>query len=222
MYDDIEEGPRERMRRIGIDALNDGELLAALLGTGVRREPVALMAARVLHECGGLMRLATLGLGGLEQIPGLGPTKASRIVAAIEIGRRIAARPMRRGKRLISSSAVDAALRPRLGAMEAERFIAIALDAKQRPIAELEIARGGLSVCPVSLGDVFRNLLREAAAAVIFVHNHPSGDPIPSRADIDLTARLRQVGSEICGITVLDHVVVASEGYVSLADRGWV
>lgn len=213
------EGPRERMRAVGSEGLSDAELLAILLGTGARREPVGVLASRLLHEVGGIAALSRVGAGALEQIAGLGPGKASRIVAAVELGRRVVTRPLPRGARVGSSRDVDAAMRPRLAAADVEHFIAIALDAKNRPIGEIEIARGGLSACPVSPADVFRALLREAAAGVVFVHNHPSGEPSPSADDVALTERLRRAG-ELIGVRVLDHLVIGREGYFSFLDAG--
>ncbi|MEQ8723759.1 MAG: DNA repair protein RadC [Sandaracinaceae bacterium] len=213
------EGPRERMRVVGTERLSDAELLALLLGTGARAEPVSVLASRILHELGGIAGLRRIGAGALEQLAGVGPTKASRIVAAIELGRRVATRPLPRGERIGSSRDVDAALRPRLADADAERFVAIALDAKNRPVAEVEVARGGLSACPVSPSDVFRSLIKEAAAGVVFVHNHPSGEPSPSAEDVELTERLRAAG-ELLGVRVLDHVIIGREGYFSFLDAG--
>lgn len=219
MSDDRLDGPRERLSRVGLAAMSDEELLALLLGTGRPGEGVGPMALRLLNEAGGLRGLARLGLGGLAQMTGLGLAKASRIQAAIEVGRRLASEPLRRRQPLSSSRAVVQALRSRLAAETREHLLAIALDAKNRPIAELSIAVGGLSACVVQPTDVFRALLREAAASVILVHNHPSGDPEPSAEDIALTDRLCQAG-ELLGIAVLDHIVIAREGYFSFLDAG--
>ena len=219
MEEAMTEGPRERMRAVGTEGLSDAELLAILLGTGARREPVGVLASRLLHEVGGIAALSRVGTGALEQIAGLGPGKASRIVAAVELGRRVVTRPLPRGARIGSSRDVDAAMRPRLAGADVEHFVAIALDAKNRPIGEIEIARGGLSACPVSPADVFRALLREAAAGVVFVHNHPSGEPSPSADDVALTERLRRAG-ELLGVRVLDHLIIGREGYFSFLDAG--
>ena len=214
-------GPRERLRAVGQARLSDAELLAVLLGTGQRGEPVTVSATRILHELGGLDGLKKVGPGALEQVAGLGPTKAGRIVAAFELGQRVLARPLRRRDRLSSSRDVDAAYRPRLADCEVELFLAIALDAKHRPIREIEVGRGGLTHCPVAPADVFRAVLREAAAGVILVHNHPSGEPTPSSEDVQLTERLRAAGA-LLGIEVLDHLIIGREGYFSFLDAGLI
>jgi len=214
-------GPRERLAQVGQRRLADAELVAILLGTGTSAEPVTVLAARLLVEAGGLDGLARLGPGGLERISGLGPSKAARLVAAVELGRRVVTRPLSRRARLASSKDVDAAFRARLADLDQECFWAIALDAKSRPIRELEIARGGLSSCPVAPADVFRALVREAAASVIILHNHPSGEPTPSADDVALTERLARAG-ELLGIRLVDHVVIGREGYFSFLDAGLI
>lgn len=212
-------GPRERLVEQGAEALSAEDLVAILLGSGSAAEPVSVLAARMLHELGGLEGLERKGPRELVAIRGLGPSKACRLAAAVELGRRVSSRPMTRGGQLLSSADVDAALRPRLAASRIEEFLAIPLDAKNRPTGELRVAMGGRSSCPVDPAEVFRRLLREAASGVIFVHNHPSGEPSPSPEDIALTARLVEAG-ELLGIRVLDHIIVASEGYFSFLDAG--
>jgi DNA repair protein RadC len=212
-------GPRERLTEVGADGLSDEELVALVLGTGSRREPVHLAAARIVGELGGLSGLEQRGVGALLTLSGLGEGKATRLLAAVELGRRVTAKPLARGARITSSRDVDAALRPRLAREASELFLAIPLDAKNRPVGELCIAKGGLSSCPVAPSDVFRALLREAAAGVIFVHNHPSGEPTPSPDDIALTERLAKAG-DLLGVRVLDHLIIGEEGYFSFLDAG--
>ncbi|MDH5491988.1 MAG: DNA repair protein RadC [Myxococcales bacterium] len=212
-------GARERIGKVGLNALSDQELLTLLLGTGGPGEGVQALAARLLMEAGGLVGLSRLGPGALQAISGLGLGKAGRILAAQELGRRMLSRPLASNHRLSSSRAVDEAFRPRLALAEREHFIAIPLDAKNRPIGELHVATGGLSACPVSPADVFRLLLREAAAAVVLLHNHPSGDPSPSPEDRVLTERLERAGA-LLGVPILDHVIIAREGYFSFLDHG--
>jgi DNA repair protein RadC len=212
-------GPRERLAQAGSECLSEAELLALLLGTGSREETVTVLAARLLMGGGGLAGLSRMGRGELLRLHGLGEGKASRLLAAIEIGRRVASQPLHRGRRITSSADVYEALGPRLAGSEVERFLAIPLDARNRPLGEIVIAVGGLVQCPVAPADVYRALLREAASGVIFAHNHPSGEPTPSQDDIALTERLALAG-ELLGVRVLDHVIVARSGYFSFRDRG--
>jgi DNA repair protein RadC len=213
------EGPRERLRREGKAALSDEELVALLLGTGTAGEPVAILAARLLGAVGGLAGLARSGIGALAALGGVGESKAARLVAALELGRRVHQRPWSPGPRIETSRDVDELLRARLAEAEVEHFVALALDAKNRVTAELRIAVGGLSACPVAPADVFRALLREAAAGVVFAHNHPSGDATPSADDLALTDRLVRAGA-LLGVRVLDHVIIARGGYFSFVDAG--
>lgn len=212
-------GPRERLLRVGPEGLADAELMALLLGTGGRDLPVEELATRALSRAGGLQGLERMGARRLASMRGVGLGKACRVVAALELGRRVVCSPLEPGAKLTSSREVDAAVRPRLARSEVEQFLAIPLDAKNRAMGELRLAMGGLSSCPVAPADVFRALIREAAAGVVFVHNHPSGEPSPSPEDVALTERLRQAG-ELLGVRVVDHVIVGREGYFSFLDTG--
>jgi DNA repair protein RadC len=212
-------GPRERLAETGAESLGDADLVALLLGTGQRGEPVAVAAARLLVDLGGLRKLGDATFGALAHRSGIGPSKASRLVAAAELGRRIVAAPLIPGEKLSSSREVDAVFRPRLAPAGVEHFLAVALNAKQRTIGAVRVSTGSLTACPVAPADVYRALLREAAAGVIFVHNHPSGNPQPSPEDMVLTDRLARAGA-LLGIQVLDHVIIGHEGYFSFADEG--
>ena len=150
---------------------------------------------------------------------GIGASKASRLVGAVELGKRCLTRPLAKGKPLLNSRDVDAALRPRLAREPIEHFIALPLDARNRPVAEIRVARGGVTGCGVQPADVFRGLIRCGAVSVILVHNHPSGNPEPSDDDIALTRRLVWAGAAI-GILVLDHVIIGDEGFYSFVDAG--
>lgn len=211
-----QEGPRERLAAVGAQQLSDAELLALLLGWPSSEVPAALLA-----NLGGLRGLAQADAHELQETAhGIGAVKAAVIQAALELGRRaIGERPVR-GARLASASDVWAHMRARLSLLPVEEFWSLSLDVRHRVISDRCVARGSLTGVDVHPRDVFRPLIRESAAAVIFCHNHPSSDPSPSRQDVELTTRLREVG-DLCGITVLDHVVVAADGYVSLSERGW-
>jgi DNA repair protein RadC len=189
------------------------ELLAIILGCGSSR------ATAVLTAAGGLRGLASAREADLCTI-GIRPERARFIRSAIELGRRTVGDAPQVGKRLGSACEVWQHLQARLSGLPVEEFWVIALDVRHRVIFDECCARGSLTGVEVHPRDVFRPLIRVGAAAVIFCHNHPSGDPTPSRQDLDLTMRLRDVG-EMCGIAVLDHVVVAANGFESLAQRLW-
>lgn len=212
-------GPRERLAAVGASALSPEELVAILLGTGSRNQHVMALAARVIQCIGGVAGLSQSRVGELAEVPGMGVTKASRLVAAIELGRRAFEMPLRADGPIRSSAEVAAALGPRLVHEDVEQLIAILLDARSRPRSETVIARGGMAACPVHPADAFRAAIREAASGIVFVHNHPSGDPSPSPEDIDLTERFVQAGA-LLGIRVLDHVIVARTGHFSFLDAG--
>ena len=212
-------GPRERLMLRGECALSDEELLAVLLGTGSVGEPVRVVAARLLYDLGGPSGLRRAGIATLSRQPGVGPIKACRIRAALELGARAQARPLAPRDPIRSSKDVHAALGPRLASAEREHFYALALDAKHRPLAEILLAIGGLTACGVAPSDLFRAVLREPAAALVLVHNHPSGDPAPSEEDVVLTRKLVAAGS-LLGLAVVDHVIIGRDGYFSFTDAG--
>jgi DNA repair protein RadC len=188
-------------------------LVADVFGTATER------AGELLASLGGLEALAFASEPDLVALA-ISRNRARLVRAAFELARQsIGARPQI-GKRLAGASDVWMHMRARLSGAPVEEFWAIAMDVRHRVVMDAMIARGSLTGVEVHPRDVFRALIKAGAAAVIFSHNHPSGDPAPSRADIDLTARLREVG-EMCGIPVLDHVIVGAGGYVSLAERGW-
>jgi len=212
-------GPRERLALHGEAALSDAELVAVILGTGSATESVHVIAARLLGDAGGVVGLASWGVDRLSSARGIGPSKACRLRAAIELGKRVATKPLSRGVAITSSRDVDAAVRARLRDSTREHFVAIVLDARNRPLAEIDVAVGGLTACAFTPADVFREVLRWPAAAVIFVHNHPSGDVTPSAEDIAITERLRSAG-RLIGVDVLDHLIIGEHGYFSFLDRG--
>lgn len=212
-------GPREKLESHGSHQLSDGELVAILLGTGTRGRPAAALAEQLLCQLGGLHGLLQAGMSQLASLSGVGTGKAARISAALELGRRANAQPLWRGSRLSSSEDVYRAFGPLLCHAKHEELWAVALDVRQRVISRFLLARGGLSACPVTASDVFRPLIRDAASAAILIHNHPSGAADPSTDDLALTERLAGVG-QLLGIAVLDHVIVAADGYFSCLDAG--
>jgi DNA repair protein RadC len=215
----LQHGPREKLAARGAESLSDGELVAVLLGTGTRAEPVPALAEKLLLRAGGLHGLARAGARELASLAGVGASKAARICAALELGRRATSMPLPAGVRLTSSHEVFQVFGPQLAQLSHEELWAVALDARQRVLTRVLLSRGGVSGCALQPADVFRPLVREAASAVILVHNHPSGVCEPSAEDLGFTERLARVG-ELLGIFLLDHVIVSREGYFSCLDTG--
>jgi DNA repair protein RadC len=212
-------GPRERLVMMGIDTLADSELLVLLLGSGNATEPVEVLATRILHEHGGLEGLVHAGAGELATRRGLGVAKGARIAAAVELGRRIGLASERiASTRLPDCRAVDAWARTRLAALDHEELWVLALDGNNGLRAARCVARGGLHGMYVASRDPLRAVLREGASAFILVHNHPSGDPTPSAEDISFTASL-SAAADVVATPLLDHVVVARKGFVSMLER---
>jgi DNA repair protein RadC len=215
-----EDRPRERLRGKGATALCDAELVALLLGTGGAGENALESSQRILREVGGLDRLAAAGLGSLRGVTGLGEAKAARILAAVELGLRVVERRSDVPRCAFRcSEEIWEAYRARLGALPQEVFVVVGLNNRNEALREEVVAKGTLSECLVSPREVFRPMIAEAAARVVAVHNHPSGDPEPSPQDVALTRRLAEAG-ELIGIPLLDHVVIGRRGYASLRDMG--
>jgi DNA repair protein RadC len=212
------EGPRERLELSGAEALSETELLALVLGTGHRAGGDATaMAARLLARFGSVQRIVVASAAELASIPGVGRARAATLTALGEISRRLAATRLERGVQIRSPRDVHAHFGPLLAAEKKERFYAILLDSKNRVLGNLRISEGSLGASLVHPREAFRPAIRESAAAVIFLHNHPSGDPLPSAEDRQITGRLREAG-ELLGIPMLDHVIVGGEEYYSFAD----
>lgn len=210
--------PRERLLALGAGPLSDAELLVLLLGTGARGRPVREVAEQLLASRG-LAALAQAAPGELAAIPGIGPAKAAALLAAFELGRRLAATPLERGARFGSPEDVHRHFHPRLRDAPAEQFHIVLLDARHRVLRSVLASQGTLTASLVHPREVFRPALRESAAALVLVHNHPSGDPTPSREDREITRRLARAGT-LLGVPVLDHVIVADRGYTSLREQG--
>ncbi len=209
---------RERLARYGPQVLDDADLVALLLSTGSHRDSVQTLSAKLLAQYGGLGGLSRATCADLSRLAGVGCAKASRLIAACELGRRAEEAGAECGSRIQSSADVFS-FASRLRTAEVEHFVAFGLDAKHRLLGEFLVGLGGIAACPVTPADAFRGLVRNAAKAVIFAHNHPSGDPEPSPEDVDLTGTLYESG-RLLGIEVLDHVIIADQSYFSFLDHG--
>ena len=209
--------PVSRLRTCGAAASSDDELLAVVVSAGGAG---ADAAASLLSRFGALDRIFSAGTAELASVGSVDAAGVVRIKAVAEIARRISSRTLSRGENISSSALVHAHFAPLLAGEKRESFHVLMLDSKNRMLAKRRVSEGSLGASLVHPREAFRPAIREAAAAVIFVHNHPSGDPSPSGEDRDVTARLRDAGA-LLGIPVLDHVIVAGGGYYSFADRGW-
>jgi DNA repair protein RadC len=215
----VDERPRERMARGGAAALSDAEIVALLIEPGTRGRSSLDIARELVSE--GLLALARQ-----EWIPGkpvgsLGPSRVARIGAALELGRRIAAASATSSEPIRDSTEVAPRLIARYAHRVQETLGGVYLDGRNRIVSEREIFVGSLTSANVAPRDVFRLALQDHAASVIVFHNHPSGDPSPSPQDLVFTRQLVDSGRTL-GVNVLDHLVVASSGFVSFRQRGWM
>lgn len=202
----------------GASVLSDAELLASVFDAAGRVADG--VAERLLSRFSTLRAVFHAGRAELCDACAPGEEPGAMIPAIAEIARRISSEPLERAVRVDSSSVVHAHFGPLLASEKRESFHVLLLDSKNGLMAKTRISQGSLGASLVHPREAFRPAVLAAAAAVIFVHNHPSGDPSPSREDHEVTARLRAAGT-LMGIPVLDHVVVAARGYYSFADRGW-
>ena len=213
--------PREKLRSNGAQTLSDTELLAIVLriGNASTGESAIDHARLLLSQFEGLKGIEAASPAELENIKGIGPAKVAQIKASFEIGRRLANHRWESGQPLRSSEDVFQHFRHELEKEKRELFYVVLLNNKNKKLRDVKISEGSLTASLVHPREVFNPVIRDSAAAVIFVHNHPSGDPAPSQEDIDITRRLKEVG-EVMGVRVLDHVVIGHDRYFSFSDRG--
>jgi DNA repair protein RadC len=217
-----EDRPREKLIKRGPESLTDAELLAIILRTGDSSTGKSAMdISRELCAAfnGNLRKLADATVTELCAIKGTGPAKAATVKAALALARRLGDDRLRANERFTTPEQVYRHYRSKLEGLRKEYFLILLLDGKNRVIREVEISVGSLNQSLVHPREVFSPAVRESAAAIILIHNHPTGDPTPSREDIDITRRLKEAG-ELMGIRILDHVIVGTDRFVSLVDQG--
>ena len=215
------ERPRERLLAHGPQALTNAQLLAILLRVGRHGSSAVQVGMDILDQLGDVAGLAQCGIEELCAVPGVGEAKAAQLKAALELGKRALAGPLTKGAKITSSRDLFTHYHPTLRDLRHEVFKVILLDAKHAILRDATVSEGSLTLSIVHPREVFTLAVKESAAAVIFLHNHPSGDPTPSQEDHVLTARLVSAG-EVLGIRVLDHLVIGDGRYVSFADQGWL
>jgi DNA repair protein RadC len=209
--------PREKLDRLGAVGLGDNELLALVIGSGARGAGALEVANAILGVTSGLHGLVRVNREELEQVPGVGRARAAQILAAVELGRRTLLRPAEARQVVMTPKDAALLLMPQFGAASVERFGVLLLDTKHRILRTCLLSIGTLDASVVHPRDVFREAVRAGAAAVVLFHNHPSGDPAPSRADVGLTRRMLAAG-EMMGIDVADHLILAETSYFSFKE----
>ncbi len=209
--------PREKLGRAGARALGDNELLALVISHGTAGQTALALADRLLSVAGGVHGLMRMSSAQLTRHPGVGAAVASRVQAAIELGRRTLLTEAPGRPQFRSAGDLARYLLPQFGAYPRERFGVVLLDTKHRLLGASILSVGSLDTSIVHPREVFQEAIAVGAAAVAVFHNHPSGDPTPSPDDIRLTARLRQAGT-ILGIPLVDHLILADTRYYSLRE----
>jgi DNA repair protein RadC len=209
--------PREKLLRASAATLSDAELVAVVLGSGVRGRDALAVATELLDAPGGVAGLAALPAARLTRATGVGSSRAARLLAAIELGRRAVSGPRAPRPRVASPAAAAEYLLPRVGRLREEHFGVLLLDTRHRLIRAVMVSVGSLDASLVHPREVFRAAAEHSAAAIVLFHNHPSGDPAPSAEDLTLTRRLVQAG-ELMGIGVVDHVVLGDACWHSVRE----
>lgn len=215
----MDERPREKMVMYGAGVLSNSELLAILVRTGTNRKSALTLANEILsYDKKGITFLADCIPEELAKIQGIGQAKACQIVAAIELGKRIATKPKESRITINNPEAIADLFMEDMRYYKKEFFNVVILNTKGEIVSVENVAIGNLNCTVIHPREIFCNAVRKSAAAVVFVHNHPSGNPTPSKEDIDITHRLVKAG-EILGINVLDHIIIGDGTFLSLKNK---
>ena len=213
--------PREKLVRAGAAALGDSELVAIVLGSGTRSRGALVVAHDVIQAAGDAHGLVRIGIDELCRVPGVGQSRAARLVAAVELGRRTLFGERADRPQMLSTKDVVEYLAPRYSGFGVERFGVMLLDQKQRVIRSEIVSIGTVEANITTPRDVFRVAMLAAASHVVLFHNHPSGDPLPSPADRMMTRRMVTTG-ELVGIDVMDHIILGEAKFFSFRQEGLV
>nr|WP_152534776.1 DNA repair protein RadC [Bacillus cihuensis] len=216
-----DERPRERFIQTGPQSLSNQELLAILLRTGTKEESVLQLANRLISTFEGLRMLIDASIDEITAIKGIGEAKAIQILAAVELGKRIT--QLNYPDRYVIRSPEDGAnyCMEEMRFLTQEHFITLYLNTKNQVLHKQTIFIGSLNASIVHPREVYKEAFRRSAASIICLHNHPSGDPSPSREDIEVTKRLVECG-KIIGIELLDHIIIGEHKFVSLKEKGYL
>lgn len=214
-----DERPREKLANHGSTVLSDAELLAILINTGTANRSALDVARDLLLRYRDLSDLASRNHRELSRINGIGQAKATKLIAAFEIGRRLQSREAVAKMKITSPEDVAAVYLPKTRDWKVEKFLVVLLDAAGQIICDRILTEGTLNASLVHPREVFKTALDERAAALILIHNHPSGNPAPSAEDVRITEQLQKAG-DIMGIPIKDHLILAGQQYTSLAKEG--
>lgn len=216
-----DERPREKLRKQGAETLSDAELLALIIRTGdhASRQSAIDLGRSMLQTFGDLRKLSGASFGEICGVKGAGPAKAASILASLTLANRVMTDRLESLERFTSPQQIFNHFHFRFRDRLKEHFLILLLDGKNRIIREEQVSEGSLNQSIVHPREVFKPAVRESAAAVILVHNHPSGDPTPSREDREITRRLKE-GGDLLGIRVLDHIIVGDGSYLSFVEQG--
>lgn len=214
-----EERPREKLRLRGPGALSNAELVAILLNTGTKDEPVTMLAQRIIAESGSLRGLMRRDLDSLLTVHGLGPAKAIKLLASIELGKRIAQITPEERAQIRGPEDLAVLFQPMMVALEHEELRVAVLDTKHRLARVVTVYQGSVNSAQVRVAEVFREAVRANSPAIAIAHNHPSGDPTPSSADVSLTAELARAAT-LLDIDLIDHLIIGDGRWVSLRRLG--
>lgn len=212
------ERPRERLIDQGAEVLSDAQLLAIMIRMGKKGQTAMDIAFRLLEHFNGLKGVAGATVVELCQIGGIGPSKAAQILGAIEIGKRVVSNKRSMKGKFLSSKEIYSYFFPEYSSLKVEIFKVVLLNTKNQLIHGVEISKGSLNQTIVHPREVFNKAIKNSAASLILIHNHPSGDPAPSQEDIALTQTLVKSG-QLLGIPVLDHIIIGNGDYYSFADN---
>ncbi len=214
----LSERPRERMERLGPGALANAELLAILFGSGARGKNAIELGEETASN--GLARVARKNVHELSKLRGIGLAKACRLAAAFELGRRV--QEENQGKKIFIRRPIDAVnvIRPSLNGLSREHLKMLLLNSRNRLVGEETVFVGSLDTNAFSAREIFKTALERGAAAIVLVHNHPSGDPSPSEEDVEATKKLALAG-KLIGVQVLDHLIVGEKSFFSMREKGF-
>lgn len=216
----VEDRPREKLLKQGINTLSDAEIIALLIGSGTRNESAVELSKKVLKTAeNNLNELGKLGIPDLTKMKGIGEAKAITIMAALELGRRRKISEIINKKKITQSKDVFELFQPITGDLPHEEFWILLLNRSNRIIERFKISQGGVSGTVIDVKIILKYAIEKLASSIILCHNHPSGNRNPSNADDSITEKLIK-GAELIDIKVLDHIIIADTNYFSYADEG--